>query len=381
MTTSRVISSIYVRCKQARSRPACTLICAALALTGCAVTPPDLDQGARQLENRLTILEQQGFAGQVAVVQGENILVLQGFGQMDVDDDRPISAAAVLPLASLTKPFTASAVLALAAEGRLDLDEPIGNHLPGLDPHWADIAISHYLTHTAGLPAEIINRAWKGDQPRFEPVGRDEFVARLNHFEPDFPPGDGYNYSNVGYSLLAALIEQVAEEDYESYLRGTLLATAGISDIGFRMQGWQGRDLVSGRDGPERIGHYFEQPLIDGALGWNLRGSGDLLATPGGIIDWWWAIRDQRWLSTPWLDEWLTPRLDKPDGDRYGYGLIFRDSIHGPVIGHPGGDYTFSVEFSWFVDLDLMIYIATADTRFPADLLRDDLHRLLLGRL
>ncbi len=354
---------------------------AGLMVIACAVTPPDLDRGTERLVNQLDGLEQQGFAGQVAVVHGQDVLVNRGLGTMDVDDDREITPDAVMPLASLTKPFTASAVLALAAEGRLSPDEPISHHLPGLDAQWADIPIRNFLTHTAGLPAEIVSRAWEEDLQRFEPVERNEFVERVNQFQPDPPPGQGYNYSNVGYGLLAALVEHVAEESFESFLSTTLLATAGIGEIGFRMQGWQADDLVSGRDGSTRVGHYFEQPLVDGALGWNLRGSGDLLATPGGIIAWWQAIRDQRWLSAPWLEEWLTARQDKSDGNRYGYGLIFRESAHGPVIGHPGGDFTFSVDFSWYPDLDLMIYIASADARFQADVLRDELHRTLLGPL
>ena len=380
MITSRAISSISGRCRSTQWVRAAVLAGAVLALAACAVTPPDLDRGLERFENRLERLERQGFAGQVAVVQGDQVLLKRGFGQMGIDDERPITADAVMPLASLTKPFTASAILALAAEGRLGLDDPIGEHLPGLDPQWAEIPIHIFLTHTAGLPAGIVNRAWEDDLPQFEPVDRETYVARLNQFQPDHPPGERYNYSNVGYSLLAAVIELVAEESYESYLRSTLLATAGIRNIGFSLQGWQSEDLVRGRDGAEDLGHHFDRPRVDNALGWKLRGSGDLLATPDGIIAWWQAIRDQRWLSAPWLEEWLTPRQRKPDGDRYGYGLFFRDSSHGPVIGHPGGDFIFGVDFAWYVDLDLMVYIATADARFAADLLRDDLHRRLLGR-
>lgn len=352
-----------------------------MMLVGCASTPPDIERGLQRLESALDRLEARGFAGQVVIVQGNQTLLNRGYGQMSVDDDRPITSAAVMPLASLTKPFTASAVLALAAEGRLELDDPIGAFIPALAEHWARIPIHYFLTHTAGLPAEIINRAWDEGPPRFEPVQRDEFVRRMAHFQPDHPPGEGYNYSNVGYSLLAVLIEHVAEEDYESYLRGSLLATAGIEGIGFALQGWESTDLVQGRNGDEPIDHYFDRPRVEDGLGWNLRGAGDLLARPDGIIAWWQAIRDQRWLSAPWLEKWLTRQTEKSDGRHYGYGLIFRDSIHGPVVGHPGGDFTFSVDFSWYRDLDLMIYIATADARFPADELRDDMHRTLLGRL
>lgn len=326
----------------------------------------------------LASLERRGFAGQVVVMQGDNVLLNSAYGTMAPDDPRPITADAVMPLASLTKPFTASAVLALAAEGRLGLDDPIGDHLPALDPTWGAVPVRHFLTHTAGLPAEIINRSFDGE-PRFEPIERETFLARLARFEPDHPPGEAFNYSNVGYNLLALLVEQLAGESYEDFITGSLLATAGVSNIGLLRPGWSAVDLVVGREQQRRVGHYFEQPMLDDGFGWHLRGAGDLMARPAGIIAWWQAIRDQVWLSRPWLETWLTPQVEEADGSRYGYGLHFRDTRFGPVIGHTGGDFTFAVDFSWFTDHDVMVYVASADPRFEADLLRERLHRRLFG--
>lgn len=349
----------------------------ALALIGCASLPPAPASNLERLIAELERLESDGFVGQVAIAHGDQVLLNRGFGTMAPDDPRPVTEMAVMPLASLTKPFTASAVFALAAEGRLGLEDPIGSHVPGLDPAWAAVAVYHYLTHTAGLPAEIINRNYPG-QPRFEPVEREEFLRRLAHFRPDHPPGASYNYSNVGYNLLAVLIEHLAEQDYEAFIAGTLLGTAGIRGIGFRLPAFDERDLVVGRDGPQAVGHYFDQPRLDDGLGWHLRGAGDLLARPAAIIAWWQSIRHQTWLSQPWLDRWLEPQVNEPDGSRYGFGLHFRSSPFGPVIGHTGGDFTFAVDFSWFVDHDLMVYFATADARFEADVLRDWVHGVLM---
>jgi CubicO group peptidase (beta-lactamase class C family) len=351
----------------------------ALVLSGCAALDLHAPINTVQLERELERLEASGFAGQVVVVQGDEVLLNRGYGNMAPGSDRAIDTDAVMPLASVTKPLTASAVFALAAEGRLGLDDPIGDHIPGLSEAWSRIPIRHFMTHTAGLPAEIVNRAYEGEA-RFEPINRDELLRRLAHFEPDHPPGEGYNYSNVGYNLLAVLVEVVAEESWEAFVRGSLLATAGVDGIGFLLPGWPQEQLVVGRNGSHPTGHYHDQPRLDDGLGWHLRGAGDLLAQPAGIIAWWQAIRHETWLSAPWLEEWLTPQVNKPDGTRYGYGLHFRDSTHGPVIGHTGGDYTFAVDFSWFTELDLLVYIATANARFEADVLRDDLHRQLPGR-
>lgn len=361
--------------------PSLALLITACLLVGCASpgTPAPLRIDPEALDQELQGLEARGLVGQILIMQGEDILLERGYGQMAPDDPRPVTRDAVMPLASLTKPLTASAVLALAAEGRLGLDEPIGAYLPELDSNWGAIAIHHYLTHTAGLPAEIVNRAWDGN-PRFEPITCTTLLDRLAHFQPDHPAGEGFNYSNVGYNLLAVLIETLAEQSFEAFINGSLLRTAGIFEIGLLEPGWSEQDLVVGRDGERRVGHYFEQPMLDDGFGWHLRGAGDLMARPAGIANWWQSIRRQTWLSAPWLETWLTPQVDEADGSRYGYGLHFRTTDFGPVIGHTGGDFTYAVDFSWFVEHDLMVYLATADARFEADLLRDELHRRLFGR-
>lgn len=350
-----------------------------LILAGCAVPleRARLEHGVGHLDRELQGLERRGFVGQVAVVHGDQILLLSGYGRMAPGSPEPVTAESVMPLASLTKPFTASAVLALAAEGRLALDEPIGAYVPALSGAWADVPIRYYLTHTTGLPGEIINRNYNG-QPRFEPVARETFVKRLAQFEPDHQPGARFGYSNVGYNLLAVMVEVITGQDFESFLSSTLLRPAGVADIGFELPDWCATDLVVGRRGREAIGHYLDRPRLDNGLGWNLRGAGDLLARPRGIIDWWHAIRDGRWLSMPWQERWLKPRVRDDVGSRYGYGLDVRNGPYGRIIGHTGGDSVYAVDFSWFIDHDLMVYIATANSGYLADVMRDRLHEMLL---
>lgn len=351
-----------------------------LLLPACVSVPPAerLDAGTARLQAELSRLEQQGFVGQVAVAHAGELLLLRGYGTMGIDDSRRVDAGAVLPLASLTKPFTASAVVALAADGQLALDDPVSRHLEGLDAAWNDVTIEHLLTHTAGLPAEVHNRSWQGD-PRFEPIDRKELIRRINHYRPDHIPGKRFNYSNMTYNLLATVIETVSGQTWERFLHERLLRPAGIEDIGLLGPKWTSDQLVHGRSKGKGRGHYLQRPRLDDGLGYNLRGAGDLLAEPRAIVDWYRAIRNRTWLPEPWQDIWLEPKVGEPDGSRYGYGLSFRDSRWGPVIGHRGGDRVFATDFSWFRELDVMVYIATANARYEADLMAPRLHRLLLG--
>ncbi len=352
----------------------------ALLASACAGTPPveRLAPGTARLEAELTALEQQGFVGQVAVVHAGKVLLMGGYGTMGIDDPRPVTAEAVMPLASLTKPFTASAVLALAADGRLRLGDPAGHYLPDLDEDQAALTIAQLLTHSAGLPAEIHNRNWPGD-PRFEPIDQRELIRRVNHFAPDSSPGPQFNYGNVCYNLLAAVIERVSGQPWEQFLHERLFRPAQVDGIGLLDPDWPADLLVHGRDDGLDRGHYLDRPRLDDGLGYNLRGAGDLLAQPDALVDWHRALRAGTWLPQPWQSRWLEPRVDDPDGGRYGYGLHFRSGRFGTVVGHRGGDRVFATDFSWFIDADTMVYIATADARFQADVLAPRLHRLLLG--
>lgn len=349
-------------------------------LSGCAAPAPgltDVPRIAAALERVVDQAAGRGFAGQVLVAHGDEVLVLRGAGTRTPGGHDPIGTTGIMPLASVTKPFTASAVLALAADGRLALDDPMGRHLPQLPPSWAAIPIENYLTHTAGLPAEIVNRAWTG-HPWFEPVGRAAFLAGLASFPPDHPPGADFNYSNVGYSVLGTLIEAVTGENWEGYLQHRLLAPAGIRDVGLLQPDWAKERLVHGRVRGEDRGSYFDQPRLPDGIGWRLRTSGDLQASAEGMLDWWRAIRGGVWLPPEALARWIKPRVREPDGRRYGYGLQSRSSRLGRVVGHTGSDGVFTADWSWFVEADLVIYVASADPAHPADSLRKALLRAVL---
>ena len=91
------------------------------------------------------------------------------------------------------------------------------------------------------------------------------------------------------------------------------------------------------------------------------------MATPDGVLAWWRAMRSAAWLPSPWLEDSIRPRVREPDGRWYGYGWNLRDTSLGPVVEHSGQVLGFTVWFAWYPELDLMIYINSADVRFRAD--------------
>ena len=220
-----------------------------LLLSASAVAQTQLDLDG--LDRALTRLERRGMAAQVLVASREGILYERGVGTLRAVDplEEPIGPETVFPLLSLTKPFTASTVLALAADGRIALDDPLGAHVHGLASPWADIPIHRLLTHTSGVSPEIANRAWHGE-PRFEPVQREEFLARVQRFRPRASAETTFRYSNVGYGLLGVLIESVSDKSWEQYLHERLLALGAACLAG----GAASREAVIKRVGPVLAG-------------------------------------------------------------------------------------------------------------------------------
>ena len=165
----------------------------------------------------------------------------QGFGLASLDLAVPIDPAHVFEIGSVTKQFTAAAILRLAEEGKLALDDPITKLLPDLPAAYQAITLTHLLTHTSGVPSYTDFPEWR---PRWrEDMSLETLIGLFRDKPLDFVPGQSWKYSNSGYILLGAAIEKASGKSYEDYVEQELFAPLGMTSTRYGHQ----EEVVAGR--------------------------------------------------------------------------------------------------------------------------------------
>jgi CubicO group peptidase (beta-lactamase class C family) len=190
---------------------------AGLQVQGGVVVAGDV---GRKVDEFMSRLEAWGFSGAVIVAKDGQIVMSKGYGLANREQKIPFTPETVSSIGSITKQFTAAAILKLEMQGKLKVGDPIGKYLPGVPPDKADITIHHLLTHTAGVRADFGGRD-------SDPIARDDLVKLVLASPLRFKPGVRYEYSNEGYSLAGAIVERVSGASYEAFLSEHLFKPAG----------------------------------------------------------------------------------------------------------------------------------------------------------
>ena len=264
----------------------------------------------------------------VLVLRDGQPLVRRGYGLADLDTGAPVTPETNFRLASVSKQFTAAAILLLAQDGRLSLDDPVRKWLPSLPPSAEPITLRHLLTHASGLVDYEDLMA-----PDATEQVRDIDVLHLLEGEDRlyFSPGTGYRYSNGGYALLALVVGKASGQDFSTFLRErifeplvmdhTVAYEQGVSTVPNRAYG---HSLVDGR------WVRTDQSPTSAVLG-----DGGIYSSIDDLAKWDAALYDDRLLSDAMRADAFAlhnPIRDEVDVDGYGYGW----RIHGEVLWHSG---------------------------------------------
>lgn len=299
----------------------------------------------QRLDLHLSRLSDFGFSGSVLVAKGRQIVFHKVYGLADRARNIPVTTATVFDIASITKQFTAAALLRLEMAGKLKTSDTIDNFFPNLPADKAAITLEHLLTHTSGME-QVLRGA--------ESVNRDQFIAGILSQPLAAKPGEKYLYSNAGFTLLAALIEKVSGKTYEEFLREQLFEPAGMTGTGFY------EDQT--RWSANLVAHGYDEATDRGAptewkRDYRFRGSSYVLTTAADLFKWETALRQDLILSREAKRKFFSaPAPADEPGRRYGYGwLAEKTSRNTALLSHDGIGFGFNSIFQRYTDEDITV--------------------------
>lgn len=305
-------------------------------------TIEDIEKKYDELLNRYTMY---GFSGTVLVARGGKIVFNRGYGMANKQLGLPNAAETAFAIGSLTKQFTAAAILQLEEKGKLKTEDLVSKFLGNMPADKAEITIHHLLTHTSGLVGDSANAQFPMDN-------RDAYVEAVKTMKLRSKPGEKYSYSNVGYNLLAAIVEKSSGSSFEDYIQKNLFKRAGMKNSGFAGKEFWQEKLKSVGYEPAAIGSgnvsRAEKPRISN---WSDYGAGGVLSTTGDLYKWHLALEKDRILSAASRKKLFTPFLND-----YAYGWeIKKSKREKPMIQHGGDVPGFQSWLARFPEDDLLI--------------------------
>jgi len=314
------------------------------------------------------VLKEADFSGAVLVSKGGDVVFEAAKGMADRTAGRPNTPETIFRVGSVTKQFTAMAVLILQDRGRLDVRDPVGRHVPGLPEAWRELTIHQLLTHTSGLMHSWALPGFRETMAR--PTTLDETLARFSDQPLLFEPGSDFQYSGLGYFLLAKLIEQVSGQSYAAFLRTEIFDPLGMKDTGAddpslslprRAQGYD-----RGQDGSIQVAAEIFVPL--------LTGGGNLYSTVGDLAKW-----DRALASHQLVSERAYAAMYHPERKNYAYGWLVGQVLNHDALFHSGGLPGFSAYNLRFPSDGIDVIVLSNDSSAPVGKVAQALAKAMLG--
>jgi CubicO group peptidase (beta-lactamase class C family) len=308
------------------------------------------DVGQR-VDEYFTRLEKFGWSGAALVAWKGEVVLEKGWGFADRDKKIPFTEDTVSSIGSVTKQFTGAAIVKLEMQGKLRVEDPLSKFFPAAPPDKAAITIHQLLTHTSGLGDLEL-----GDD---DTIGRDEML-RLAFASPlHAKPGAQFEYSNLGFSVAAAIVEVASGKSYEQVLHDELFAPAGMTSTGYLLPKWNRDRMAHGYDAQGRdVGTFENRNWGAGGPGWVLMGNGGILSTPRDMYRWHVALAGESVLSKAAKEKLQKPYVPTHAGDVYAYGWGVEKTPRGTtLVWHNGGNGIFFTDFRRYVDEDAVAYV------------------------
>lgn len=309
----------------------------------------------------------QNFNGNILVAEKGKIIYQKSLGLADFKNKTPLTQDSVFNIASISKQFTAAAVL-LAVERRLlSLDDKLAKYFPEIP--YEGITVRQMLTHTSGLPEqnEFMFKHWQSA----DPITNKDMVEYLIKYKPEaaFKPGESFKYCNTGYTLAAMIVEKVTGQKFQDFVTKNIFETLEMKQTRFlnpRPGNYktipdQTENYIADTEGkeyflPQDILEYRNAVALTG-----LTGAGNIHSTTADLLKWQESLKTEKILKRESIEQMKAAQIQgSVDGsDAYGYGLAIKSIYNDTKIFHYGGTLGFWNSLTHFENTDRTIIVLT----------------------
>lgn len=332
------------------------MICSLLGLDSSAQTQVSDQKIATDADKYINALVRQDhFSGSVLVARGGKVLLRKGYGMANLEQETPNTPQTKFRIGSVTKQFTAMAIIMLQERGKLSVRDSVCKYVPDCPAAWQPITIHHLLSHTSGIPS--FTEFPDNDDYERKQMAVLATMERFKNKPLDFQPGEKYTYSNSNYLTLGYVVEKASGKSYEDFLRENIYEPLHMADSGYDHP----RNILKrraagyGRNGNTVVNasYYFEMdtPFAGGSQ----------YSTVEDLYLWDQALYTEKLVSKKSLDAIFTPHAPQDQEwhgyFNYGYGWDIGRSFNRKIVWHTGGINGFVAYFGRYTDDKVTIII------------------------
>jgi CubicO group peptidase (beta-lactamase class C family) len=294
-----------------------------------AAAPSARQIAAKVDEYMKSAVEVERFSGSILVARDGKVIVSKSYGMANVELDVPNKPNTVFRLASITKQFTASAIMMLQERGKLNTGDSICKHLTDCPAVWQPITIRHLLTMTSGIAGASLTEI---GPPRGLPVPHDQWLEATKKKPLAFTPGEMFRYNNSGYTLLGLIIERVSGKSYGEFLQENIFTPLGMKQTGYE----DPRRIIKNRATGYRQLPGDPITNVPYAEIFALYAAGGIYSTTEDMLLWDKTLYTEKILTRKSIDEMFTPFKEMLPGKSYAYGWWTSKKFDRQEIAHGG---------------------------------------------
>jgi len=332
----------------------------------------DLPSGAEKYEQFLTDMSIQGkFNGNALILKNGKLVYQGAFGLRSIDPTDSLNLNSAFRLASVSKQFTAMAIMMLKEDKKLTYDQDIRQVFPELP--YEGVTIRHLLNHTSGLPDYIVllNKYWKPEFKQHDPrrfiSGNEDIINMMIEKKPPihFTPGEKFEYSNTGYVLLASIVKRISSQPFENFLKERIFDPVQMNNTSVYKY-----VLSPDLNMPNRVFGFRKTKDSGDLLSVDCnylnfaQGDGGIFSTLNDLLKWDRALYENKLVSKLTLEEAFSPGiLNNGKTTNYGFGWFIEESKDGKkTVSHSGGWVGFTTHIRREIDESNCIIILTNNT-------------------